>query len=114
MRVLVTWASKRGGTAGIGALIAETLRANGVEVVATPVEQVTSLAGFSAVIIGGALYANLWPWKLRRFVNCNLRALRNVPVWMFSSGPLDASADAKDLPPAPVVSVLAERVGALD
>jgi len=113
MRVLVTWGSKRGGTAGIGAMIAETLKASGVDVVAAPVEQVTSLDGFGGVIIGGALYANLWPWKVRHFVNLNLRALRRVPVWMFSSGPLDASADVKDIPPATVVSVLAERVGAL-
>jgi len=113
MRVLVTWGSKRGGTAGIGAMIAETLRASGVDVVASPVEEVMSLDGFSAVIIGGALYANLWPSKVRRFVNHHMRALRTVPVWMFSSGPLDASTDAKDIPPVPVVSVLAERVGAL-
>jgi menaquinone-dependent protoporphyrinogen oxidase len=113
VRVLVTWGSKRGGTAGIGETIAEVLTASGVEVVATPVEQGQSLDGFDAVIIGGALYANLWPWRARRFVNRNLDALRTVPVWMFSSGPLDASADAKDIPPTPVVGVLAERVGAL-
>jgi menaquinone-dependent protoporphyrinogen oxidase len=113
MRVLVTWGSKRGGTAGIGTMIADALRASGVDVVAAPVEQVTSLNGFGGVVIGGALYANLWPWKVRRFVNRNVRALRAVPVWMFSSGPLDATADAKDIPPAPVVGVLAERVGAL-
>jgi menaquinone-dependent protoporphyrinogen oxidase len=113
MRVLVTWGSKRGGTAGIGAMIAETLRESGVDVVAAPVEQVTSLDGFGGVIIGGALYANLWPATVRRFVNHHVRALRTVPVWMFSSGPLDASADATDIPPVPVVGVLAERVGAL-
>ena len=114
MRVLVTWGSKRGGTAGIGAMIAETLRANGVDVVAVPVEQVASLDGFNGVIVGGALYANLWPSRVRRFVNHHVRALRTVPVWMFSSGPLDASADATDIPPVPVVGVLAERIGALD
>ena len=113
MRVLVTWGSRRGGTAGIGGMIADTLAAGGLDVVALPVERVTSLDGFSGVIIGGALYANRWPWRARRFVNRHLRALRTVPVWMFSSGPLDASADDTDIPPAPAVSILAERVGAL-
>ena len=108
----MTWGSKRGGTAGIGRMIADALMATGLDVVAAPVERVTSLAGVNGVIIGGALYANVWPWKARRFVNRHLDALRTVPVWMFSSGPLDASADDKDVPPTRAVSILAERVGA--
>jgi menaquinone-dependent protoporphyrinogen oxidase len=113
VRVLVTWGSKRGGTAGIGKTVAETLTANGVEVCAAPVEQVRSVKSFDAVVIGGALYANLWPSNVRRLVNRNLAALRKIPVWMFSSGPLDASADTTEIPPTPVVGALAERVGAL-
>ncbi len=112
MRVLVTWGSKRGGTAGIGATIADTLASKGYDVMAAPIERVTSLDGFNGVVIGGALYANLWPSKARRFVNRHRVALRKVPVWMFSSGPLDASADEKDIPPTRVVSMLARRVGA--
>jgi menaquinone-dependent protoporphyrinogen oxidase len=112
MRVLVTWGSKRGGTARIGTMIADTLAASGYEVMAAPIERVTSLDGFNGVIIGGALYANLWPSKARRFVNRHYAALRKLPVWMFSSGPLDISADEKDIPPTRVVSILAERVGA--
>jgi NADP-dependent 3-hydroxy acid dehydrogenase YdfG len=46
MRILVTWGSKRGGTAGIGAMIAETLTGRGFDVVAAPIERVTSLDGF--------------------------------------------------------------------
>jgi menaquinone-dependent protoporphyrinogen oxidase len=112
MRVLVTWGSKRGGTAGIGGMIADTLAASGYDVVAAPVERVTSLDGFSAVIIGGALYANVWPWKARHFIHRNRAALCKVPVWMFSSGPLDASADERDIPATRAVSILAERIGA--
>lgn len=113
MRVLVTWGSKRGGTMGIGETIADTLCAGGIDVVAMPVEKVKSLDGFAAVIVGGALYANLWPAPARRFINRNLDALRRVPVWMFSSGPLDRSADEQDIPPTRSVAILAERVGAL-
>lgn len=112
MRVLVTWASKRGGTEGIAGAVSEVLQANGFEVVSVSVEDVGSLAGFDAVIVGGALYANRWPAAGRRFVSRHVRALRSVPVWFFSSGPLDNSADATNIPPAPQVIVLAERVGA--
>jgi menaquinone-dependent protoporphyrinogen oxidase len=112
MRVLVTWGSKRGGTAGIGKMVADALAANGIDVVAAPAERVASLDGFSGVIIGGALYANLWPWKARRFVSRHLAALRRVPVWLFSSGPLDDSADHGEIPPPRQVAVLAERIGA--
>jgi menaquinone-dependent protoporphyrinogen oxidase len=112
MRVLVTWGSKRGGTEGIGRILAESLRQHGVEVVAVSAGQVGSLDTFDAAIVGGALYANRWPWSVRHFVMHHLRRLRAIPVWFFSSGPLDASADGQDIAPTSQVAVLAERVGA--
>jgi menaquinone-dependent protoporphyrinogen oxidase len=113
MRVLVTWASKRGGTEGIGRVLADSLAKRGHEVVAIPVDRVDRLESFGALIVGGALYANRWPWPARRFVNRNAARLRRVPVWFFSSGPLDDSADRDPIPPPTEVAVLAERVGAL-
>lgn len=64
------------------------------------------------MIVGGALYGNRWPRKLRGFVNRHVKQLRNVPVWFFSSGPLDDSADHETIPATTQVAVLAERVGA--
>jgi menaquinone-dependent protoporphyrinogen oxidase len=113
MRVLVAWGSKAGGTRGIAETIAETLRSAGVDVVAEPADAVVSVAGFDAVVIGGAIYANRWHAAARRFVSRNLAALRKVPVWFFSSGPLDATAEAGIIAPVPEVAVLMERVGAL-
>jgi menaquinone-dependent protoporphyrinogen oxidase len=113
MRVLVTWGSTRGGTAGIGEILGRELEAQGFEVVAAPVERVRSAEGFDAVILGGALYANRWVPSARRFVRRNLADLRRVPVWFFSSGPLDDSAEREEIPPPTQVAVLAERVGAL-
>jgi menaquinone-dependent protoporphyrinogen oxidase len=112
MRVLVTWGSKRGGTEGIGRVLAEALEARGLEVVAAPAQRAPGLGGFAAVIVGGALYANRWSAVARRFVNRHVDELRKVPVWLFSSGPLDDSADRGDLPASPQVEILAERVGA--
>jgi len=114
MRVLVTWSSKRGGTAGIGRILGQELAASGFDVVAVPVREVKSLAGFEAAIVGGALYANCWPAAARRFVNRHVRQLRRIPVWFFSSGPLDDSADRRAIPATRQVSALAERIGAQD
>lgn len=112
MRVLVTWGTKRGGTEGIGRMLAEALETSGLEVVAIPANHVGALEGFDAVIVGGALYSNRWSASARRFVNRHLSRLRELPVWLFSSGPLDDSAEKGDIPATPQVAVLAERIGA--
>jgi menaquinone-dependent protoporphyrinogen oxidase len=112
MRVLVTWGSDLGGTEGIGRMLADGLREEGVEVEARPAQAGGSLDGFDAVIVGGALYANRWHKAARRFVDRHVTALRRVPVWFFSSGPLDDSADKGLIAPVSQVEVLMERVGA--
>ncbi|MBN1204592.1 MAG: hypothetical protein JXB05_06675 [Myxococcaceae bacterium] len=112
MRVLVTWGSKRGGTEGIARILGDALEQHGFAVVTTSVDEVTSLDTFDAVIVGGALYGNRWPSNARRFVHRHRAQLRKVPVWFFSSGPLDDSAERQDIPATNQVSVLAERVGA--
>jgi menaquinone-dependent protoporphyrinogen oxidase len=111
-RVLVTWGSKHGGTEGIGRIVAEALAERGFDVVSGPARDVRTLEGFDAVIVGGAVYAFRWTPEARRFVQRHAAALRRVPVWFFSSGPLDDSAERAELPPPTEVAVLAERVGA--
>ena len=113
MRVLVTWGSKLGGTKGIARMVAEELEYRGVEVAFLPASQLRGVGGFDAVIVGGALYASRWHKAAVRFVERNVDALRRIPVWLFSSGPLDDSADHKTIPPVKDVAVLMERVGAV-
>ena len=112
MRVLVTWGSERGGTEGIAHMLADALHRDGVDAEVLAPTAIATLHGFDAVIVGGALYANRWHRVARRFVRRHVRELRRVPVWFFSSGPLDASADASELPPTTQVAALMERVGA--
>ena len=57
MRVLVTWGSKKGGTAGIGRMIAEVLADLGHDVRAMPADEVSGLDGYQAVIVGGGVAA---------------------------------------------------------
>lgn len=112
-RVLVSWGSKLGGTEGIAQLIGEALEGEGLEVTRQPAALVRDVNAYDAAVIGGALYANRWHRDARRLVARNLTALRRIPVWLFSSGPLDDSADRADLPPSPQVATLQERVGAI-
>lgn len=114
MRVLVTWESKLGGTAGIAEIIAATLTERGIDVVAAPAVTAPSPALFDAVIIGGALYANRWPRAVRRYLERHVHELSRVPTWLFSSGPLDNSADAAILPPPRWLRGLMAQIGAID
>src|SRR5581483_10698212 len=47
-----------------------------------------------------------------RFIARNLRGLRKIPVWLFSSGPLDDSADKRPIAPVGQVELWLERLGA--
>ncbi|MCK8438262.1 hypothetical protein G3I77_36230 [Streptomyces sp. D2-8] len=88
--VLVTCGSTNGSTAQIAETIAEVLRQNGRTVEALQARSVTSVASYDAVVAGGGLYAGRWQKPARRFLLRHRRALARRPLWLFSSGPLDA------------------------
>lgn len=112
MRVLVTWASKRGGTEDIARDVGETLRNAGFDVELLPADAAERATEFDAAIVGGALYAGRWPRAAGRFVRRQAEKLRSVPVWFFSSGPLDGSADHRQIAPTRAVQTLMDSVGA--
>lgn len=112
MHVLITWGTKMGGTEGIARIIAEQLRDAGFNTTVSPAREVRDVTGYDAAIVAGALYANRWHRDARRFVLRHTRALRRIPVWFVSSGPLDASADTAIIAPPRQVETLMERVGA--
>ncbi len=112
MRVLVTWGSKLGGTTGIARMVADELEQHGLDVALVPAADLRGVSGYDAAIVGGALYASRWHKAALNLVSRNITALRRIPVWLFSSGPLDNSADVRAIPPVKDVAVLMERVGA--
>ena len=112
MRVLVTFGSSCGGTQGLAEMAADGLRDEGFTVDVLPPGQVRQLAGYDAVIVGGALYAYRWHKAARRFVKRHAAELRQRPAYFFSSGPLDDSASRGDIPPVRGVRALMERAGA--
>ena len=111
-RVLVAYGSKAGSTAGLAEMIGAAMREDGLEVEVLPAGRVRDVSGYDAVVLGGALYANRWHRDARRFARRHAGELRDRPVWLFSSGPLDASAEESEIAPVPSAAEAAQRLGA--
>lgn len=113
MRALVLYGSKRGGTAGLAEMVGRALAAEGIEPDVRPAaRRAADVSSYDVIIVGGALYANRWHPAARRFVKRHARELRERPVWLFSSGPLDDSAGTGDIAVVSPVAELMERIGA--
>ncbi|WP_121750981.1 flavodoxin domain-containing protein [Streptomyces sp. E2N166] len=109
-KVLVAYGSTNGSTARIAGTVAEVLREKGTAAEVLPARSVTDVKPYDAVVVGGGLYAGRWHRDARRFVRRFRGELRLRPVAFFSSGPLDASAQARDIPPAPGVRRVMRRL----
>lgn len=88
MRVLVTAASKYGGTAGIAEAIGRRLEDEALEVDVVPIEEVDGLGDYDSFVVGSGVYAGRWLRPARRFVDEHASELAARPTWLFSSGPL--------------------------
>lgn len=110
MKVLVCAASKHGATTEIAAEIGAALSALGVEAVVLAPDEVQSIHGYDAAVIGSAVYVGRWLEPAKTLVEHHQEELRTMPVWLFSSGPVGE-------PPKPVedpvdAQPLVELVGA--
>ncbi|MBT8197614.1 MAG: flavodoxin domain-containing protein [Acidimicrobiia bacterium] len=112
MLVLVTYGAKMGGTEGIARLVGDALAAEGIDAEVIPAAEKPDLSHFDAVVVGGGLYADRWQKDARKFIKRNAKTLSDKPVWFFSSGPLDDSAEVEDIPETEPVHKLMELVGA--
>jgi menaquinone-dependent protoporphyrinogen oxidase len=88
MKVLIAVASKHGGTQGIGNVIADELQGMGFKFVVEPVDDVKSIDEYGAVLIGSAVYMGKWLPEAQEFLHRFSVELLDVPVWLFSSGPI--------------------------
>jgi menaquinone-dependent protoporphyrinogen oxidase len=98
MRILVTYASRHGATAGIAEAVAAVLKdeagtdlARRVDVL--PIDEVDDVAGYDAYVVGSAVYLGRWMKEARRFLHDNVSTLRSRPVWLFASGPVGEPAE---------------------
>ena len=88
MKVLVTAASKHGATAEIAAAIGGVLESRGIETMVSPPELVETIEGYDAIVLGSAVYAGHWLGAATELVNRTRTELDDLPVWLFSSGPV--------------------------
>jgi menaquinone-dependent protoporphyrinogen oxidase len=94
VRILVASASRHGATAEIasriGGTLAGRLRERGfpARIHVRHAEEVDAVAGYDAVVLGSALYLGRWLEPARELAARHALALRERPVWLFSSGPV--------------------------
>ncbi|MEU5878695.1 flavodoxin domain-containing protein [Spirillospora sp. NPDC047279] len=113
-KVLVVHGSKLGGTAEIAEWVGADLReVADLDVDVMPAAASVDVTAYDGVVIGGALYAGRWHRDARRFARSNAGKLSHLPVWAFSSGPLDRSAE-EGIQPTRSVHKIIQRVGVRD
>jgi menaquinone-dependent protoporphyrinogen oxidase len=96
VRILVTYASKHGSTGEIARAIGGRLADRGLDVDVRSVDEAGDVASFDAVVLGSAVYIGSWRKEAVAFLERKASALREMPVWLFSSGPI--GDDPKDEP----------------
>lgn len=96
--ILIAFATRHGATHEIAETLKETFVNRGLSAETKPVQDVRSLDGYDAVIIGSAVYMGRWMKAARSFVDEHRGDLAGKDVWLFSSGPVGEPADAADEP----------------
>jgi menaquinone-dependent protoporphyrinogen oxidase len=94
MTVLVASASKHGATREVAKTIAGVLEAEGLTVVVKDLEDVGTVFGYDAFVVGSAIYMGSWLRPARRFVEEHSDLICARPTWLFSSGPVGSPPHA--------------------
>jgi len=81
--ILVTYASRGGATAGIAAAIGQTLADHGAKVEILPIQDITDVTAYEAVVIGSAIQEGSWLPEAMDFMRTHQAALRQRPVALF-------------------------------
>ena len=88
MKVLVAHASKYGSTAEIAAAIGRELDRLGHHAEVRDVAGAPPPGAYDAAVLGSGVYMGAWLPAASRYVEAHAAALADLPVWLFSSGPL--------------------------
>lgn len=98
MKVLVSAASRHGSSVEVGATIGAVLIEAGHEVYIVAPEEVETVEGYDAAVIGSGVYVGHWLEPARDLLARHKVALSRIPVWLFSSGPVGEPPKPPDDP----------------
>ncbi len=85
--VLIAYATRSGSTAEVADAIAAAMQELGVWAEVLPVDQINTLTGREAVILGAPLYVGRFPKEFHRFLHLHHEALHFARPWIFVVGP---------------------------
>ena len=88
MNILVAVASRHGSTYEIAEAIADEIEQAGLKADLHEINQHPYLPKYDAAVIGSAVYMGRWLTEAKNFLEENQAELVEMPVWLFSSGPL--------------------------
>ena len=83
-KILIAYASRAGSTAEVAQAIGRTLIEQGAEVDVIPVEKVTDLTLYRAVVVGSAIRAAHWLPEAMGFIQSHRAELVRKPFAMFT------------------------------
>lgn len=86
--ILLAYATRYGSTAGVAESIAKLLREHGLAVDFRPVQGVSALLNYRAVVLGAPLYIGQLPKEFMHFLTAHQTELAERPVALFALGPL--------------------------
>jgi menaquinone-dependent protoporphyrinogen oxidase len=82
-KILVTYASRTGSTAGVAEAIGKTLAEQGLQVDVLPMSQVKDLSPYRAVVAGSAIRGARWLPEAMQFVQTHPAELASKPFAAF-------------------------------
>jgi len=82
-KILVTYASRAGSTAGVAEAIGKTLAEGGAQVEVLPMQEVKDLAPYRAVVAGSAIRGGKWLPEAMQFMKMHQAALAGKPFAAF-------------------------------
>lgn len=84
MKILITYASRTGTTAAVAGRVGKVLSGLGETVTVTPMNRVTAIDGFDAVVAASPVQAGTWLPEAMEFIRRNQILLQEKPFAIFT------------------------------